>query len=81
MPSVPIEMPSDTAMVLNSSGVPPASRMPAPHVLGQRAQVVVAGADLGPRVRDPDQRRFEGGVVEPDGLVAWRAPARGAGRR
>ena len=28
IPSVPIEMPSDTAMVLNSTGVPPASRMP-----------------------------------------------------
>src|ERR1700687_4388948 len=29
MPSVPIETPSDTAMVLNSIGVPPAARMPA----------------------------------------------------
>ena len=29
IPSVPIEMPSETAMVLNSIGVPPASRMPA----------------------------------------------------
>ena len=28
MPSVPIDTPSDTAMVLNSMGVPPASRMP-----------------------------------------------------
>ena len=28
MPSVPIEMPSDTATVLNSIGVPPAARMP-----------------------------------------------------
>ena len=28
MPSVPIETPSDTAIVLNSIGVPPASRMP-----------------------------------------------------
>jgi hypothetical protein len=28
MPSVPIEMPSETAMVLNSIGVPPASRTP-----------------------------------------------------
>src|SRR5262245_16511903 len=28
MPSVPIETPSDTAIVLNSSGVPPARRMP-----------------------------------------------------
>ena len=28
MPSVPIVMPSDTAMVLNSIGVPPAARTP-----------------------------------------------------
>ena len=29
IPSVPIEMPSETAMVLYSMGVPPAVRMPA----------------------------------------------------
>src|SRR5262249_9547007 len=29
IPSVPIEMPSDTAMVLYSMGVPPAARIPA----------------------------------------------------
>ena len=28
MPSVPIDTPSETAIVLNSSGVPPASRIP-----------------------------------------------------
>ena len=28
MPSVPIVMPSEIVMVLNSIGVPPASRMP-----------------------------------------------------
>ena len=28
MPDVPIDVPSETAMVLNSIGVPPASRMP-----------------------------------------------------
>ena len=28
MPSVPIDTPSEMAMVLNSIGVPPASRMP-----------------------------------------------------
>ncbi len=28
MPSVPMLIPSDTAIVLNSSGVPPAARMP-----------------------------------------------------
>ncbi len=29
MPSVPMEVPSDTEIVLNSIGVPPAARMPA----------------------------------------------------
>ena len=29
IPSVPMEMPSDTAIVLYSIGVPPADRMPA----------------------------------------------------
>ena len=39
MPCVPIEMPSHTAIVLNSMGVPPASRIPALDVLGELAQM------------------------------------------
>ena len=37
MPSVPIEMPSDTAMVVNSSGKPPAARTPSLAALARRA--------------------------------------------
>ena len=33
MPSVPIETPSETEIVLNSIGVPPAARMPVLDVL------------------------------------------------
>src|SRR5437868_8124433 len=36
MPSVPIEMPSDTAMVVNSSGKPPATRTPSLAALARR---------------------------------------------
>src|SRR5436309_2330660 len=47
IPSVPIVMPSEMAMVLNSSGVPPA------------AQVEVAGHRLDPGVGDADDRLGE----------------------
>ena len=56
MPSQPIVMPSEIETVLNSSGVPPASRMPVLHVHGQIAQVIVAGTDLDPGVGDADER-------------------------
>ena len=36
MPSVPIEMPSDTAMVVNSRGKPPATRTPSLAALARR---------------------------------------------
>ena len=62
IPSVPIEMPSDTAMVLNSTGVPPASRMPCFTFSARRPQVHVAGRDLGPGVGDADERLLEVGV-------------------
>ena len=38
MPSVPMEMPSDTAMVVNSSGNPPAARTPSLAALASRAR-------------------------------------------
>ena len=37
MPSWPIEMPSDTAMVVNSSGNPPAARIPSFERLASRS--------------------------------------------
>ncbi len=49
-------MPSDTAMVLYSMGVPPAALMPAFTRLRQSAQVEVAGHDFDPGVGDADDR-------------------------
>ena len=66
IPSCPIPIASLTAMVLNSSGVPPASRDPVLHLLGQLSQVVVAGLRLDPRVGDPDDGPLEILVGQPD---------------
>ena len=68
MPSVPIVMPSEMAIVLNSIGVPPAARTPSFTVVGERAQVQVARHRLGPRVGDADERLLEVGVGEAGGL-------------
>ena len=54
IPSVPIEMPSETAMVVNSSGNPPAARTPSLAALARRASGQVAGGHLVPRGGDPD---------------------------
>ena len=59
IPSEPIVMPSEIDTVLNSSGAPPASRMPALTCPASSPQVVVAGADLDPGVRDADERAVE----------------------
>ena len=68
MPSVPIDTPSLTAIVLNSIGVPPAARMPVLDELGQAPLVVVAGHRLDPRRRDADDRLGEVLVGEADRL-------------
>ena len=83
MPSAPIVMPSDTATVLNSIGVPPASRTPSFTLRGEAAQVEVARADLGPGVGDADQRLVQVGVGEADGLEhgARGRAARALGQR
>jgi len=49
---VPIEIPSQTAIVLNSIGVAPAARIPAFHMLGQISQMRRARHDFDPRMRD-----------------------------
>jgi len=81
MPSVPMVMPSEMETVLNSSGVPPAARYARLDVLGERAEVVIAGPDLGPGVRDPDQRLGEIFVGKPDRFHhgAGRGAARAVG--
>ena len=67
-----------TAMVLNSMGVPPASRMPPFDVLGELAQMRSARHDLDPGVRDADQRLGEVFVGKTDRL---EHRARGRPRR
>ena len=59
IPSVPIEMPSEIAIVSNSNGVPPASRTPALTSSARRAEGEVAGAEVRPRVDDGDERPLE----------------------
>ena len=78
MPSAPIVMPSETATVLNSIGVPPASRTPSFTLRGEAPQVEVARADLGPGVGDADERLVQVGVREADRLE--HGARRGAAR-
>ena len=68
MPVEPIVTPSETEMVLNSIGVPPAARMPSLTCCGQLALVEVARHRLGPRRRDADDRPRQVFVGEPDRL-------------
>ena len=60
MPSVPMAMPSVTAIVLNSIGVPPAARMPSFTFSGELAVVRVAGRDAR---SSSGRRRPAGGEV------------------
>ena len=59
MPAVPIVMPSEMEIVLNSIGVPPGLAHAAFDVLGEVAQVVVARTDFDPGVGDADQRLLQ----------------------
>ena len=75
MPSWPMEMPSDTAMVTNSSGKPPAARTPVLGPLGQPVEGQVARGDLVPRRRHADLGLVPVVVGHADG------PQHGPGRR
>ena len=68
MPLVPIVMPSEIAIVLNSIGVPPAVADALLDLGRERAQLVVAGHRLDPRRGDADDRLGERLVVEADAL-------------
>ncbi len=68
IPSVPIETPSETEIVLNSIGVPPAARIPSLTFTRQLALVVVARHRLDPGRADADDRLREILVGEADGL-------------
>ena len=68
MPAVPIETPSETEIVLNSIGVPPACADALLHVPREHALVEVARHRLDPRRRDADERLREVVVGEADAL-------------
>ena len=66
MPSVPMAMPSVTAMVLNCTGVAPAARTPSRRP-GQLAQVEVARRYVGQVCTIGDERLGQVGVAEAGG--------------
>ena len=82
IPSVPIVMPSEIETVLNSIGVRAGGANALLHVLGERAQVQVAGADLDPGVGHADERLPQVGVGEAGALEhGARGRAARAGRQ
>jgi len=62
MPSVPMEMPSDMAMVLNSTGVPPAARMPALTCSASARRCTLQGVTSVQVFGHAHQRLFEIGL-------------------
>jgi hypothetical protein len=60
-------IPSEITTVLNSSGVPPASRTPSLTHSASSRRWELQGVVSDPGVRDPDQRALEVLVGEPDG--------------
>ena len=68
IPSVPMVMPSEIEMVLNSMGVPPAARMPAFTCAASSRRWIVARADLDPGVGDADDGLPQVVVGKADGL-------------
>ena len=81
MPVVPIETPSETEIVLNSIGVPPAARMPSLTCFGEHALVQVARHRLDPGRGDADERLRQVLVGEADRLEHRARRARGRRRR
>ena len=59
MPCVPIEMPSETVMVLKMIALPPAASTPAGGLARELVDVHVAGRDLAPGRGDADLRLLE----------------------
>ena len=76
MPSVPIETPSDTAIVLNSIGVPPAARMPSLTNVARRRWFRLHGIVSIQVVATPTIGLARSSSVKPTALSIARAPAR-----
>jgi len=78
MPSLPIVIPSETAIELKSTGVPPAARIPAPYRNGELIKVHITRAHIGPCIENRDNRAFEILIIHacsaehrPRGSAAW----------
>src|SRR6195256_2122782 len=76
MPSVPIETPSETAMVLNSMGVPPAARMPAFTFSARRRWLKLQGIVSIQLCPTPISGLLRSSRVNPIARSMARAPAR-----
>ena len=74
MPSVPIEMPSETPIVLKRMPTSPAAATPFFTSRGEIEEVHVAGVALEPDARDADLRLVHVGLGEARGVE--HAPAR-----
>ncbi len=76
MPSVPMATPSEMAMVLNSMGVPPASRMPAFTNSARRRWLRLQGIVSIQVVATPTMGFARSSSVKPMALSMARAAAR-----
>ena len=76
MPSTPIVTPSDTEMVLNSIGVPPASRMPCLTFCASARWLKLHGIVSIHVVATPTKGRAMSSSVKPIALSIARAAAR-----
>ena len=76
MPSVPIDTPSLTAIVLNSMGVPPAARMPSLTDSASRRWLRLQGIVSIQVVATPTIGWARSSSVNPTALSIARAPAR-----
>ncbi len=76
MPSVPMEMPSEMVMVLNTTALPLAMLAPSAAFRRQLVDVHIAGCDHAPGRGDADLGLLEIGVIEAD--RAQHRAARGA---
>ena len=76
MPSVPIDTPSETAIVLNSMGVPPPARMPSFTNSASRRWLKLHGIVSIQVVATPTSGRARSSSVNPIALSIARAGAR-----
>ena len=75
-PRGPCAMPSETAMVTNSRGVPPAAFTPSLRRLGLAVEREVARRRLVPRAGDADPRLVDVLIGQPHGRKNARCGAR-----